>query len=215
MEELQTKYPDYSLRDQKKPSNAIGKRKGVVRPEQDRAILLKVEEKLNNAQIARMVSDKYGPITAHSVGRWWGKPHIKRAMKRQQERYNEEQMPALVLEMNEGREEGVKIIKRRMKDPDSSLSEITNATKFFSQEVEKAKIEIIEEDDNFKAKETLDDVWEKLTPEARVKLALAYSDGKDVEITADDITDVMEAEVVEDDDQSRDSTTGINQEAGT
>lgn len=200
MEDIQTKYPDYSLKEQKKPSNAIGKRKLVIRPEQAWAILLKVEEKLNNAQIARMVSDKYGPITAHSVGRWWGKPHIKREMKRQQERYNEEQMPALVLEMNEGREEGVKIIKRRMKEDGSSLSEIVNATKFFSQEVDKAKTEIIEEDENFKAKETLDDVWNKLTPEARVKLALAYSDGKDVEIGVDDLAiEAPEAEVVPDD----------------
>ena len=191
------------------------KRKLVITEAQAWAIILKIEDKLNNAQIARLVSDKYDPITPQSVGRWWTKPHIKREIKRHQERYNEELMPAIILEMNEGREAGVKEMKSRISSPTSSLSEITGATKFFSAEVDKAKTEIIEEDDNAKAKETTDNILQHLSPSGKKKLAEHYAFGTEIELTEDDIIgDIQEAEVIEDEQQDRSIAAGDHQESG-
>ena len=176
----------------------------VLREDQAYAIALKVEDKLNNSQIARMVSSKYDAISPQSVARWWGKPHVKRALKKYREEYNENLLPAIALELNEVRELGIQEIKNRITDKSSRLSEVVGATKFASEELEKHKAEIIDEEDNEQAKKQMDDLWEKATPAQRKMMA---------EIAAFGSTeDIPEAEVI---DETPAIEPGDDKETGT
>ena len=178
-EDLDSKYiPAYS---RERIFPAKKKRPLTLGPEQVYAIVLKVEEKLNNAQIARVLAadERYPTVTPMTVGRWWSKPHVKRELMRAKERYNEELMPAIALELNEVRQLGVKEMKSRITADSSRLSEITSATKFASEEYDKHIKEIIVTDDNEKAKENLDKVWDVLKPEERAEIARRLAFGKE------------------------------------
>lgn len=158
------------------------------------AVILKIEDKLNNRQIADIISEKFELITPMSIGRWWTRKHVKREIKRVQEKYNEELMPAMALYATEMRLKVWKEMETRINAPSSRLSELVGLSKHSTEIIQQAEAEIIEDDENHKAKENLDAVWNALTEEEQEAIANRLAFG--------DKSTVIEAEVIDDDDRA-------------
>lgn len=106
---------------------------------QRRAVVLRVEDNLNNSQIARQIG-----VSPQAVSAWFRKPQVRRELTRQGERYEGDSLPELIQSFQEIRKITVGKLRAKL-EGEMTIKEATEVIKTMtaSLESEFSKLESI------------------------------------------------------------------------
>ena len=188
------------------PYQRSGMRKTGVTSDQVEACRLRVEEGLNNRQIAQKLN-----VSAQSITVWFKKPAVLKELESVKRHWNGETRHKLRTTAENLRDKGIKKLDERIDDVKTKTAEITGVVKLANDMVERTENQEIIEDEGEQAKEQAKQVMDALEPEEKVRLARRLAFGDNAPIFEDDeVIEVTDATGEADSSGDRD-----NQGAGT
>lgn len=189
--ELEQVAKDYPLRNLRQPTPPE-KRLMILTDQHVKACLMKVEEGLNDAQIAAELG-----VTARTVTYWWKKPHVIRELRRIKERFNAETRPEIIKRSEQIREKLMNTLDRRASNTDMKDKDVISGIKLTNEMIAGAQAQEIEDDDKAEAKEDADKAWNSLTPDEQDRLARRIGLGSKEPVFIDEAEVVEDAEITE------------------
>ena len=167
-------------------------RRNTLTDQHLKAILWKVEDGLNNQQIAERLN-----VSPQAVGQWWKMPHVIREIRRQKERFNSETRPAIIKESEEIRGQLMTRLRTRADGNEMKDKDIISGIKLTNDMIDRAVEQEIEDEDKATAKEADDKAWNALTPEEQDRLARRIGLGSKEPVFIDE-AEVVDGEIIED-----------------
>ena len=183
---------DFPLRNLREPTPPEKQRRKKVTDQHTRACLMKVEEGLSDAEIARQIG-----VTPQCVSLWWKKLHVQRELRRIKERFNSETRPAIIQRSEQIREKGMVELERRIDHVDTKTSDVIGGIKLTNEMIDRAVEQEIEDDEKAGAKEEEDRAWNALTSDEQDRLARRIGLGSKEPVFIDE-AEVIDAEITED-----------------